>query len=444
MRFFGTARRVRDIKAADSFVTEAFAACLPGLEPILLRELNCVGAVSPVSVPGGANFQANTELLMRCGLWLGTASHISIRVAKFHCRTFEHLERASMELPWVSLLRRDMPLKVVATSKKSKLIHTGAISERVNRSITKRIGITPQLVVSSSKKCAQDQEVWDHQPKSSVNVRFEGDTCTISINCSSDPLWRRGYRLDTAKAPLREDIAHALLLQAGVRGPFHRLGNDDPFKESSITTILDPMAGSGTIPIEAAGIMLGLAPGRLRPPPLSHLALFDEKIWNSVSKPTDAERSQPRTAEIAISASDRDAGAAKSMRANAARAGVDDFIQFHCTSIKAHPSFSPGNSPPRGLLVTNPPYGKRIHGRKKSDNGQSKEDRRRSVDPHLPLYQTIGNCAKALGSGWGVSVIVNDPILALKSGIEFKPGFSTRHGGLSVAAMHKFPESTVK
>ena len=384
---------------------------------------------------------------MRCGLWLGTASHLSIRIAKFHCRTFEHLERASMELPWVSLLRRDMPLKVVATSKKSKLIHSGAISERVTRSITKTIGTTPQLLASPSQTPEQGIAGWGRQPKSCVNVRFEGDTCTISLNCSSDPLWRRGYRLDTAKAPLREDIAHALLLQAGVRGPFHRLEKDDSFEESSISTVLDPMAGSGTIPIEAAGIMLGLAPGRLRPPPLSHLALFDKELWNKVSNPASTERSQVNRASpagIAISASDRDAGAAKSMRANAVRAGVDKSIEFHCTSIKAHPWFSPGRTPPTGFLVTNPPYGKRIHGKKKSDNAQSAEGRRRRVDPHLPLYQTLGNCAKLLGSSWGVSVIVNDPILALKSGIKFQPGFSTRHGGLSVAAMHKLPESLRK
>ena len=439
MRFAGAAGRV---KAPAAFVTEAFAACLPGLEPFLIAELRCAGAVSPVSVPGGASFQASTELLMRCGLWLGTASHISIRVATFHCRTFEHLERATMELPWNSLLRRDIPLKVVTTSKKSKLIHSGAISERVTRGIVETIGRTPSFSASPPSKSNHGADAWDHEPKSCVNVRFEGDTCTISLDCAPDPLWRRGYRLDAAKAPLREDIAHALLLQAGIRGPFHRASSDGPVGVLPIMTVFDPMAGSGTIPIEAAGIMLGLAPGRLRPPPLCHLALFDKKVWKLVSSPS-AEQSRisdDSTATIAIAASDRDAGAAKDMRANAVRAGVDGSIQFSCGAIKAHPWLCPGGAPPSGVLVTNPPFGKRVLGKKQPGDDQTAKGRRRGVDPLLPLYQTLGNCAEGLGPGWGVSVVVKDPILALKSRIKFQPGFSTRHGGLPVATMHRKAE----
>ncbi|HEX6810913.1 MAG TPA: hypothetical protein VF384_04745, partial [Planctomycetota bacterium] len=184
--------------------------------------------------------------------------------------------------------------------------------------------------------------------------------------------------------------------------------------------LLDPFAGSGTIAIEAAGLALGLPPGRLRPPALHHLALFDAGTWREVTQAPAPQRPAATQTSAPIAASDRDAGAVEAARHNAERAGVAERIVFGNHAVTAHPWLAgPGAAPPRGVLVTNPPFGVRVP---RANNLQS-------------LYQTIGHRAARLGAGWRIAILAHDVRMARRTGLPLHAAFTTKHGGLTVTAL---------
>lgn len=363
-----------------------FAACQPGLEPLLAREVGALGA-QPREVPGGVDFSGDVALAMRAARWLGTASHLMLRVAEFRCRAPGELERKAKALPWSAWLRRDVPLAIRATSRASRVFHTGLIAERVRAAIAESLGAAPALPASAEAPAAR------------LLARFEKDVCTLSLEATSTPLHRRGYRLESAKAPLREELAHALLLASGWRAG---------------EALLDPFCGSGTIAIEASGLASGLAPGRLRAAPLAHLALFDEAAARSAQGELRTPLPTP------ILASDRDAGALAAASANAARAGVTEAITFARASLTKNAWLAqPSAAPARGVLVTNPPFGRRISESRKLET----------------LYQALGHRAARLGAGWRVAILAHDVRLARRTGLALEVAFATQHGGLSVSAL---------
>jgi putative N6-adenine-specific DNA methylase len=363
-----------------------FAVCQPGLEPLLARELAALGA-EPRSVAGGVELSGDVRLALRAARWLGTASHLLVRLAEFRCRAPGELERKAKELPWREWLRADTPLAIRATSRASRVFHTGLIAERVGSAVAAALGTAPPTPASADAPAAR------------VLVRFERDVCTLSVEATSTPLHRRGYRLESAKAPLREDLAHALVLSSGW---------------SCDEALLDPFCGSGTIAIEAAALARGLAPGRLRPAPLEHLALFDASAWRDVAEEKRALHAPP------ISASDRDEGAVAAARANAERAGVADAVSFVRAAITKNPWLAePATAPARGVLATNPPFGRRISEAHKLET----------------LYQALGHRAARLGAGWRVAILAHDVRLARRSGLDLHVAFTTKHGGLGVSVL---------
>jgi len=370
-------------------VTQAlplFAACQPGLEPFLLAELEAFNLEAD-AVPGGATFDGDLDTLLRSCLWLGTASHIRIRLARFRCRALGELERKAADFAWLDWLTPRVPLDLNASSKRSRVYHTGAIQERVHNAIGRAFRQTPLLAKPGDEVTAP------------LHVRFVNDTCTISLDATSTPLHRRGYRLDGRKAPLREDLAHALVLASG-------------FEPGD--ALLDPFCGSGTVAIEAAAIARCLPPGRLRPPAMHHSARFDHDAWQRI-----VDETQPNEAMPQIACSDRDEGAVAATRANADRAGVAEFVTADVHAIAAQPWLQPGAAPSRGVVATNPPYGMRVKGK----------------NPLLPLYQLLGHRVRRLGPTWRAAVLAHDVRLARRTGLTLEPAFTSKHGGLTVTAM---------
>jgi putative N6-adenine-specific DNA methylase len=369
---------------------EAFAACLPGLEPWLEREVRDLG-LDARPLAGGVAFTTDTAGVLRVGLRLGTASHVLLRVAQFRCRALGELLRKAKELPFGDWLRRDVAVEVAATTRGSRVYHTGAAVERVEQAIAAALGAAPR------------RRAHDDEPTARVHVRFRDDVCTISLDATSTPLHRRGWRLDGRKAPVREDLAHALVLASGWRPG---------------TPLLDPFCGSGTIVIEAAGLALGLAPGRLRPPPLEHLAVFDAATWQKVLAEASTTHNLARS-PAPIASADRDEGAAGATRANAERAGVAGAIEVTCGAFTSHAWFAPGAAPEGLAVVSNPPFGVRVADRNKL----------------APLYQTLGHRIAQLPESTPLAILAHDLRLARRTGIPLQAAFATRHGGLMVTAL---------
>ena len=225
-------------------------------------------------------------------------------------------------------------------------------------------------------------------------VRLYHDECTVSADASGELLHRRGYRLAGAKAPLRETLAAAMLAGAGW---------------DATAPLLDPMCGSGTIPIEAALLARGIPPGLDRSFAFQAWPGFDAGVWHRVSAAA-RERVLPR-AGVAILGSDRDAGAIEAARANAERAGVAADVEWRRAAISA---IDP--PPGAGWMITNPPYGVRVG------------DRRRLRD----LFAQLGNVARRRLVGWRVAFLSAHLELERQVGLPLETRFSTGNGGIRV------------
>jgi putative N6-adenine-specific DNA methylase len=354
---------------------DSLAVCTPGLEEVLGAELAALGIKRARRVRGGVTFSGSTRDLYAANLWLRTASRVLVRVAQFRAETWAELERHASEIDWQQWMRRDTRPVFRVTSSGSRLYHTGAIEERLTRVVGgahERDATATQLFV----------------------VRVQRDDVTVSVDSSGENLHRRGWRLETAKAPLRETLAAAMVLASGW---------------DAHVPLVDPMCGSGTIAIEAALLARGRAPGAGRPFAFQRWPSFAPGTWASV-------REQARLSEVAaanrtppfVIAADRDAGAARITRANATRAGVADLVDVRRSPLSETLAARPSE---QGWIITNPPYGARVSA------GHDLRD----------LYATLGRAAP-----WDVGVLTADRSLTRHLHLPLAEQFRTTNGGIPV------------
>ena len=204
---------------------DIFLAVQPGLEALLAEEASALGFAPARVTGGGVEITGGWPEVWRANLCLRGASRVLVRVGSFRAQHLSQLDKLSRKLPWGDFLQEDVPVKVEATSSRSKLYHTGAIAERVAR--------------ASGDPSGQEDAV-------RIFVRIDRDVCTVSVDTSGELLHRRGFKQAVGKAPLRETQAALFLRACGYDGQ---------------ETVVDPMCGSGTFPIEAAEWAAGLMPG---------------------------------------------------------------------------------------------------------------------------------------------------------------------------------------
>ena len=292
-------------------------------------------------------------------------------------------------LPWERFLISGQPVAMHVTCHKSKLYHTGAVARNVLAGLSERLG-KPAAIIQSEEKTA------GHPPQLIV-VRLVEDQCTISVDSSGELLHKRGYRQATAKAPMRETLAAALLMASG-------------WEKSA--PLLDPFCGSGTIPIEAALMAHNLPPGMNRRFAFMDWPGYEPAIFHAQRSAVGESPFPPDKIPAAmIMASDRDAGAIQMARENAARAGVEKAIEFKCQAVSSI-------QPPAeaGWVVTNPPYGARVSPGKDLRN----------------LYAQLGNVLRRSCPDWDVAVLCNDLVLLGQMRLELDTSVGFVNGGISV------------
>jgi putative N6-adenine-specific DNA methylase len=362
---------------------DLFAVAPPGVEALLERELAALG-VKGRAVPGGVELGGDAATIRRVNLESRLASRLLLRLGRFETEYLNELEKLTAKLDVAPFIRADQPLAVRATCRKSRIYHSGAAEERVQRALAKKLGATPAPARGNLDE--------DDEPPQTVLVRFDHDVCTLSLDTSGAHLHKRGYRLETAKAPLRETLAAALLAEAGYRGD---------------AAFVDPLCGSGTFAIEAALIATRAAPGRLRSFAFERWPSHDARAMRRLREEADARR---RPAPAPIVAGDRDEGAVGAAQRNAGRAQVAIDVRHQALSDSRPPAS-------QGLLLTNPPYGARI-----GEPGRLRD-----------LYATLGKLASRPYAEWTVGFITTDPLLAQASGLDFtRVGPPLPHGGLRV------------
>ncbi len=376
-------------------LTDLFAITAPGLEPLAVRELRALGVDHCVATHGGVAWQGGRRELYSANLWLRTVSRVLVRVTEFHAASFYELERRAKRIPWNEFVSPGQGVRFRVTCHKSALYHSDAVAERLGRSATAATGGT--LAPVGSKGGAKGGNE-DDEPDTDAQlfvVRIDHDTVSISADSSGALLHRRGYRQAIAKAPLRETLAAAMLLASGW----------DPD-----TALIDPMCGSGTIPIEAALLGRRIAPGMRRSFAFLHWPGFDPDIWQQLrSAATEGELPQ---ALAPIVASDRDDGAVRAASENAARAGVAQDVQILQRSLSATEPVRGADAP--GWLMTNPPYGIRVGADVRN------------------LYARLGTLMRTEFNGWRLGMLSASPALERQVKMTLEQLFETRNGGIKI------------
>ncbi len=348
----------------------------PGLEPEAAAEARGAGFAVTGTLPGGVTLAGGWHEVWRANLALRGPARVLARIGAFRALHLAQLDKRARRFPWTETLRAGVPVRVAATCTGSRIWHEGAAADRIAAALD-AVGIP----------VAEDAPL-------RLIARIDDDLCTLSLDTTGPALHLRGQKLAVGKAPLRENLAALFLMRMG-------FGGTEP--------VVDPMCGSGTIPIEAAGIAAGLLPGRSRAFAFEHLATHDPAAVAALR----AAAPGPRDPGLRFHGSDRDDGAVRMARANAERAGVAGLTDFARAAVS---DAVPPAGPP-GIVLTNPPYGGRIGDRRLLH----------------ALYGALGATLSARFRGWRVGVITSDDGLAASTGLPFLPaGRPVAHGGLRI------------
>jgi len=367
-----------------------FAVCSPGLKNICQREMLDLG-LSEENLKmtlGGIEFNSKPDTCFFLNRHLRSPSRILMRISRFKADSFEKLEKKIDLIDWILYLPQNHLLKFNVTTRKSRLYHSDAIAQRCEKIIQNQLNSDGSSGSSIDDKTSQ-----------TVYIRAENNDFTISLDSTGDLLFKRGIKQNVGKAPLRENMAFAMLFWAG-------LSKDD--------ILIDPMCGSGTFSLEAAMMKTNLAPGFFRS--------FAFESWPGFSQKTHAymiEQDRKKIlegTEKQIFASDIDDMALAALEQNISNPYFNQHIDI-CKNdfFSIHPSqISPGK---KGVIMLNPPYGKRL--------GEKKDTQF--------FYQEIGKKLSADFKGWRAGIILPSreftSYLELK--LELKPIF---HGGLDIFA----------
>jgi putative N6-adenine-specific DNA methylase len=352
-------------------VTEHFfAPCPRGLEAPLAVELDALGASEITTTDGGAAFAGPLQLAYRANLESRLASRILWRVGQGAYRDEQDVYDLAKALDWPRWFRVDRTLRVDIAASRSPLTSLEFATLRIKDAVCDRHRAAGGVRPSISKD----------RPDVRVHAYLTATDASFYLDTSGEPLFKRGYRRETADAPLRENLAAGLLRLAGWQPG---------------TPLLDPMCGSGTIAIEAAMIALDLAPGLKRTFGFQKLAWYDGPAWQRIKQA--AQRRARPPGPLSIWASDDDATAIHQCSANIAAAGIEGTIVVERADALTRPAPAPA-----GIIVSNPPYGVRL-----ADSGA------------LPaLYPQLGDALKQRYAGWTAYLMSGDTRLPKLIGLK--------------------------
>ena len=338
---------------------ELVVPCHFGMEAVTKREIYDLGYEITRVEDGRITFEGDAEAICRANVFLRTAERVMLLVGRFKATTFEELFQGIKALPWEEYIPQDGKFWVKkASSIKSKLFSPSDI-----QSIAKKAMVERLKGVYKTEWFKEDGAAYP------IRIFLLKDEVMVALDTSGDSLHKRGYRLQTSKAPITETLAAALIMLT-------------PWRKDRI--LVDPFCGSGTFPIEAAMMAANIAPGMNREfTAESWTNIIPKQLWYDTIQ--EAEDMVDKDIVVDIQGYDLDGDVVKAARENAKRAGVDHLIHFQQRDVAkmSHPK-------KYGFIITNPPYGERL---------EDKAD--------LPeLYTTIGEVYKNLDA-WSMYMITS-------------------------------------
>jgi putative N6-adenine-specific DNA methylase len=307
--------------------TRITAKTLRGLEGLLADEVRSIGGKNVMTGTRVVHFEGNREILYKANFLSRTALRVLKPFYQFRARNENELYRGAYELDWAPLLSGDKTFAIDGVLNSPYFNHSGYIALKV------KDAIADQFRAKTGKRPSVDTE----DPDIRINLHISGDECTLLLDSSGESLHKRGYRDGSHTAPLSEVLAAGIIMLSGWdrRSP-----------------LIDPMCGSGTIPIEAALIAGNIPPGMYR----DNFAFqkwpdYDDQLFRKIY---DADYPEPKEMPV-IAGSDMSSQAIAIARKNSKNAFLTRKTTFRISPIdSAEP---PG---PDGILITNPPYGERI------------------------------------------------------------------------------------
>ena len=324
---------------------EIIASATFGLEAIVKREITALGYEITDSRNGRLTYRGDMRALVRSNLWLRCADRVYVKMGEFTANTFEELFQASKALPWEEWLPVDAHFSVTGSSARSVLHSVPACQSIIEKAIVSRLS-----GVYGVERFAKNGPVY------AVRFMAQSDGFVLMINSSGPGLHDRGYRVKDVPAPIKETMAAALVSLS-----FFKPGR----------FLWDPFTGSGTIAIEAAMMARNIAPGLTRKFDCSWWRNIPEELWKE--ERAAAYKAIDMDARFKILATDIDARAIRAAKRNAEEAGVDDCIEFAvrdvaqglpdaagCAEMTGPEPESTSVDLKRGVIIGNPPYGKRI------------------------------------------------------------------------------------
>ncbi|HIE9153299.1 TPA: bifunctional 23S rRNA (guanine(2069)-N(7))-methyltransferase RlmK/23S rRNA (guanine(2445)-N(2))-methyltransferase RlmL [Klebsiella variicola subsp. variicola] len=366
-----------------------FASTARGLEELLKTELEGLGATDCQVVQGGVHFQGDTRLLYQSLMWSRLASRIMLPLGE--CRVYSDLDLylGVQAIPWTEMFNPGATFAV----------HFSGLNDEIRNSQYGALKVKDAIVDSFTRKNLPRPNVDRESPDLRINVWLNKETAHISLDLSGEGLHLRGYRDGTGMAPIKENLAAAIVMRSGwVPG----------------TPLLDPMCGSGTLLIEAAMLATDRAPGLHR----GHWgfggwAQHDDTIWKEVKAEAQTRARQGLAAYGSrFYGSDVDERVIEHARRNARRAGIGELIDFVVKDVAQLNNPLPKG--PYGTVISNPPYGERLE----------------SEPALIALHSLLGRIMKSQFGGWNLSVFSASPELLSCLQLRADKQFKAKNGPL--------------
>ncbi|EPJ45599.1 MAG: hypothetical protein OFPII_26140 [Osedax symbiont Rs1] len=367
------------------------ATCPKGFEPLLVDELISFGAQNVKQVAVGVEFFGDIEYAYRACLWSRVANRVLLPLLSDNVESADELYTAIQSIDWLEHMEptNSLAISFTGSSRAINNTHFGALKVKD--------AIVDQFRDSTGVRPTIERET----PDIRIHTHLYRGKLSVSLDLSGSSLHRRGYRLFAGTAPLKENLAAALLLRAG----WPKIKNE--FKQ-----VFDPLCGSGTLLIEAAMMAADIAPGLDK----AHWGFVrwkkhDEALWDSLLQEAEKRRTIGLAEnEVTFVGADIDARVLENATANSKNVGLEELIQYKVGAVE---KMTPPTDAP-GLLITNPPYGERL--------GDS--------STLMFMYRTIGDQLKLQFRGWKASIFSGNPDLCQVIGLKPDKVYKLNNGPL--------------
>lgn len=383
-----------------------FAVVARGIEELLAKELQQIGVNSCKVTAAGVAFEANWKQAYRVVLHTRLASKVLYTLRSFQASTEEELYEGVAAFPWEEHFGVAHSFAIDAVLKRAPIQHRQYVAQRMKDGIVDRF----------KNRTGQRPSVERQYPDIRLHLLWHNHQATLSLDLGGQSLHQRGYRKQMGEAPLKENLAAAMLYRAGW-----------PEKAVHGESLVDPFCGAGTLVIEAALMAADIAPGLLNPhlgaPAWHH---FKPDLWRELWEEATERRNQGLAAlKSTFLGTDRDGRILAAARNNADRAGLAQFIDFERRAVNAwQPTMTEALKP--GLVIANPPYGERMG----------------ALPEAIQVFSEFGETLRGCFLNWEAMIITGDRVLGKHLALRAHKVNSIKNGPLecSLLRFHIIPE----